>query len=169
MRSNELFFVDSKHPFGTVVRGIDIYNEMPSVSELQEIISAARNSIRYLRKYYNGDNNSLIKELVDAHEESMFSPVRQKARPKKLTMVYLMSNKRNGFTKIGKSFNPSSRERTLQAEDPLNEIIFSFGPTDDSVEKMLHEEYSHLRVRGEWFHLSTVDISNIIAKLKSQC
>jgi len=67
------------------------------------------------------------------------------------TFVYLMRHQ-NGLTKIGKSNNPSTRERTLQAEDPRLEMIFHC-KSRGSIERRLHQIFESVRVRGEWFDL----------------
>lgn len=82
-------------------------------------------------------------------------------RPKKLGYIYLMTNKRNGYTKIGWSQNPQVREGTLQSEEPEVELLHTFtGSTDD--EKALHKAFEKKRIRGEWFNLSESDIYALI-------
>lgn len=65
--------------------------------------------------------------------------------------VYLMSHV-NGLTKIGLSRNPSTREKTLQAEDPRLKLIWSV-PGSRKMERRLHDIFGSVRVRGEWFNL----------------
>lgn len=65
--------------------------------------------------------------------------------------LYLMRHS-NGLTKIGKSINPQSRERTLQAEDPRLSIVF-VASNKGCYEKALHCIFADLRKRGEWFDL----------------
>ena len=73
--------------------------------------------------------------------------------------IYLMFNSRNGFTKIGRSKNPSLRERTLQGQEPEITILAWWqGPI--SLEKDLHQKFDSKRIRGEWFDLS---IKNLMA------
>jgi hypothetical protein len=58
----------------------------------------------------------------------------------------------NGLTKIGRAVNPEAREKTLQAEDPRLEMIFS----SDGIghyERKLHQVFADFRKRGEWFDL----------------
>lgn len=65
--------------------------------------------------------------------------------------LYLMKHS-NGLTKIGRSKRPKAREKTLQAEDPRLELIYTaenLGWLERKFHKMLSEE----RVRGEWFRL----------------
>jgi hypothetical protein len=78
----------------------------------------------------------------------------------KQTWVYLMKDLRSGFIKIGESVNPQYRERTLQAEQPLIELIEAWAGTS-SDEKALHKIFAEKRIRGEWFNLSEEDLENI--------
>lgn len=74
--------------------------------------------------------------------------------------VYLMRHS-NGLIKIGFSRNPQSREKTLQAEDPRLEMIFSV-ESERSTERRLHQIFDSLRVRGEWFRLAARHIDWIV-------
>ena len=75
--------------------------------------------------------------------------------------TYVMKDSNTGFFKIGKSVNPSFREKTLQSEKPTITKIFEF-PSD--VELSLHKKYSDKRVRGEWFALTDDDLIDINAE-----
>jgi hypothetical protein len=74
--------------------------------------------------------------------------------------VYLISHK-NGLTKIGRSKNPSIREKTLQAEDPMLKMIFTI-EAELHIESRLHDIFCDKRVRGEWFDLDERSIDWII-------
>jgi len=75
--------------------------------------------------------------------------------------VYLMRNKRNGYTKIGFSNNPEFREKTLQSEEPEIKLLCKF-KSIFSEEYWLHHEFKSKRLRGEWFDLNDSDIQSII-------
>lgn len=79
--------------------------------------------------------------------------------------LYLMLNKNNGHYKIGISKSPSYRERTLQSQEPVLDLIFSKlykqRSRAVSVEKILHSTFSEKRIRGEWFLLNEDDIKKI--------
>jgi len=115
-------------------------------SEYLEMRSKQRNIPVPLKSCFSslGDDN----EIVDKYLQDEKS------------YVYLMSHK-NGLTKIGRSKNPSIRERTLQAEDPMLEMIFSIEAESD-VESKLHRIFDDKRVRGEWFDLDERCIDFII-------
>ena len=92
--------------------------------------------------------------------KSYFDHIVDKQTSCDLSFVYLMKHK-NGFTKIGWSRNPEARERTLQAEDPMLEMI-AYWEDDRSTEKRLHQIFDSLRVRGEWFNLEKHHIDWIV-------
>ena len=66
--------------------------------------------------------------------------------------LYLMRHS-NGLTKIGRSVNPRTREKTLQAEDPRLRLIFK-AKDCGYLERGLHSRFAELRKRGEWFDLT---------------
>jgi hypothetical protein len=78
--------------------------------------------------------------------------------------TYLMEDTRNGLIKIGKSKNPERREKTLQSEAPSVEMRIAV-PTESDFESELHRDFSHLRRRGEWFELSSMEIKTVIERL----
>lgn len=65
--------------------------------------------------------------------------------------TYLMINTSTNYYKIGKSYNPILRERTLKAELPTLDIV---SICNIDIERQLHEKFEIKRVRGEWFRLS---------------
>lgn len=66
--------------------------------------------------------------------------------------VYFIGSS-SGFVKIGFSFHPEARLRQLQtAHVETLTLLGSVVATEDT-ESTLHERFSHLRVRGEWFRL----------------
>ena len=83
---------------------------------------------------------------------------KSKKATKKNGNIYLMGNKRNGYTKIGfTTKDPKYRESTLQSEEPEVELVKSFKGTMDD-EQRLHEEFHDKRLRGEWFDLDDSDL-----------
>ncbi len=79
--------------------------------------------------------------------------------------IYLILNKKSGNIKIGRSKNPSLREKTLQAEQPDLELI-SVWEAPKKVENELHKKYSDKRIRGEWFNLTFNDLKEIKDSMK---
>ena len=61
--------------------------------------------------------------------------------------------------KIGKSYDPYKREKTLCSDRcSINLVAYC----DYDIESVLHSMYSEYRVRGEWFNLSTNQVHCII-------
>ncbi len=78
----------------------------------------------------------------------------------KPTCVYLMQDDRTHLFKIGSSKKPEYRERTLQSDNPLVNLLV-YWDVDEADERYLHKTYKHKRVRGEWFKLTAFDIKRI--------
>lgn len=98
--------------------------------------------------------NRILESKENDSNNDIKTESQKQAAPKKL-YVYLMTNTRNGYTKIGVSNNPKHRERTLQSEEPEVELIFKRKVINAyRLEKELHEYYSDKRIRGEWFDLT---------------
>ena len=68
---------------------------------------------------------------------------------------------RNGYIKIGKSFNPTEREKTLQSKEPELSLIFCSPICLEFIEGVFHRLFEAKRVRGEWFALNEEDIQFI--------
>lgn len=68
----------------------------------------------------------------------------------------------NTQQKIGYSKNPDQRLKTLQTAnaEPLH-IHYAFQVDESiaaSVEKYLHRQYNHKRIKGEWFEMTPEEI-----------
>lgn len=98
----------------------------------------------------------LKKKLLQPNDE------KQNADCKK-PVCYIMVDEHTNYTKIGFSVSPEKRERTLQAEKPTIKLIHIF---EENHERHLHNEFSHKRVRGEWFNLTEKEVQKIIKKYK---
>lgn len=85
--------------------------------------------------------------------------------------VYLMIDISNNFHKIGISNSPKYREFTLQSEKPTIELLaskkFINRKIAKSFESALHSAYINKRMRGEWFQLNEMEISEIIYTLNN--
>jgi hypothetical protein len=78
----------------------------------------------------------------------VFGPVKPVQPVRGVSYVYLMYNSRNHHIKIGKSWNPMIRERTLQSETPELFMIACWR-ADAAIEKQLHKTYEDKRLRGD--------------------
>lgn len=81
--------------------------------------------------------------------------------------VYLMGDKSNGHTKIGKSIGPGYREKTLRSDKKeirllYNKKVLKMKLTED----YLHEKFKHKRLEGEWFDLSKTEIEEAKSIIK---
>ncbi len=79
--------------------------------------------------------------------------------------LYLMLNSKNGHHKIGISFQPTYRERTLQSEEPEISTVktrkFSNRKIAKEMEVDLHNKFANKRVRGEWFDLNIIELEEL--------
>lgn len=81
--------------------------------------------------------------------------------------VYLMRDRSNGHTKIGKSIDPGYREKTLRSDKKeiellFNKLVLKMKHTED----YLHERFKDKRLEGEWFDLSNAEIEEAKSLLK---
>lgn len=111
-------------------------------------------------------NVLMIFGLLEQDEIDAYHKYRPKDEPEHsnapLTHIYLMFDTRTAYTKIGRSKNPKARERTLQSDNPLIELLGSI-EAPVTVEKELHRRYADKRIRGEWFDLSESDRAEILS------
>ena len=73
--------------------------------------------------------------------------------------TYLMYDDMTQKFKIGKSYDPYKREKTL-CSDRCSIYLVAY--CDYDIESVLHSMYSEYRGRGEWFNLSTKQVHYII-------
>lgn len=90
----------------------------------------------------------------------------RKPTKRKVQSLYLLKNRRNGYYKIGVSFDPSKRTITLQAEDP-DVILIRSWENKGSREREWHRHFWRERLRGEWFQLTPAQIRYMIHKMRS--
>lgn len=107
-------------------------------------------------------------EIYNQQDPNWFERVMEERRnerrnnPKqKDTFLYLMRDTRTGLYKIGRAKNPAYREKTLQSDNPLIEIIKQW-PGTITDESDLHDRFKKKRVRGEWFNLNESDLDVIL-------
>ncbi len=111
-------------------------------------------------------HSAAVKEIWNQAAAEKLAREKKRAEPRtlELTFIYLLLDERTGYVKIGRAKDPSSRERTLQSENPCVSMIYR-GSADTRIEKDLHQEYAEFRVRGEWFKLSRAQIDEIIKRV----
>ena len=115
---------------------------------------AAQNSYKVLLDMVTEENNehtNMRKSFINSLIEKNTIVTRQK--------TYLMYDESTQKIKIGKSYDPYKREKTL-CSDRCSIYLVAY--CDYDIESMLHSMYSEYRGRGEWFNLSTKQVSLII-------
>jgi Meiotically up-regulated gene 113 len=149
----------------------DAIGSFPSIQELIDFKERIDNTIRALNEHYDGDHERVNAELsqeyyLQENAKNQDVPTRDKYRNQGNTYIYLMKSNLNGFVKIGKSINPRAREKTLQSEDPLLELVFVSPLIDGVNELFLHDKFRSKRIRGEWFNLTNEDVESIKIQLQ---
>lgn len=84
-----------------------------------------------------------------------------KNRSSFFTFIYLFKCNRTGYYKIGRSINPTFREKTINSENQDIKNIFTSPLTHPKKEKELHSIFKEKRVRGEWFKLTDEDVLTV--------
>lgn len=112
-------------------------------------------------------SSSYIHQMCDVKKMLSVPTIRAKKEKKedliktddRPTKTYLMIDESNGLIKIGKSFNPFKREKTLRSDTPKLRLIATL---DENKERELHVKYKKQRVRGEWFDLTSDQMLDLI-------
>ena len=78
--------------------------------------------------------------------------------------VYFISDE-DGYIKIGKASNVEARFNQLQTASRQELKVLAVKRGGHVLEGELHKRFSHLRVRGEWFHF-TSEIADFIGGIK---
>lgn len=79
----------------------------------------------------------------------------RRSREKAQRMTYLLSD--GEFYKIGTTISPAERAAKVQLGNAREIVVVAMAIGD--FEKQLHEQFSHLRVRGEWFRRDDAIVS----------
>lgn len=66
-------------------------------------------------------------------------------------MIYFVKSNGSSYIKIGTSIDVSGRVDSLQTANPKELKVKAILNGSFQTEKGLHELFSHIRVRGEWF------------------
>jgi len=128
--------------------------------ENSELISLTRDEAQWVKTCGASGFLEMLKDKDREIEEYQNRRFVDNRRRKDKTNIYLMEDGHTGFIKIGRSKNPSTRERTLQAQVPLLRMIWTCAGIN-SDEKILHDFFKDKRLRGEWFDLGEDDVRYI--------
>ena len=87
-----------------------------------------------------------------------------------MSCVYFIKHRNMKAVKIGftQEDNPDKRIRDFEVASPFGIVNLGYIITDDAkqLEKKLHELYSDLHIKGEWYELSDDEVYAIIARHK---
>lgn len=85
--------------------------------------------------------------------------------PKKIKGEVYILRSESGHCKIGRTSNLKRRLKALNGSSPVPHRLVCSIQSNDSydLEKVLHEMFSHRRIRGEWFALEQCDIETIVS------
>ena len=72
------------------------------------------------------------------------------ANPRR-TFVYFIQAEHGGPVKIGWTYDPDSRLKTLQTASPYKLVIRFLLPGTQRLEHYLHDRFAAYRLEGEWF------------------
>jgi hypothetical protein len=142
--SGDFLFID-----GCIRSGLNYIVQKPE--QYSQLVSALNN------KFVSKELKAMVMEELSKPEPL---PFKKKKQPPKPTKIYLMVDERTGYHKIGRSVNPTNREKTLQSDNPKIRLLECWETTSDN-EKTLHVQFHDKRVRGEWFALTDSDIEQI--------
>lgn len=157
-----VFEIDEDGIISSCTAGVAFFYEL----DLIKIRDACIKTIKLYKKHKMTD--SIVDERNDYYiKEFMSRNFPDAVKQKKDTYVYIMYDENTGYFKIGRSLNPTKRERTLQSEKASIKLIATY-PAKSSDEGILHKKFEHLRVRGEWFDLSDLQIAQIRQYFKNK-
>lgn len=105
----------------------------------------------------------VVTSILDDDRDNPYAP---EDKPKDAVMdsgyIYVLRAENNTY-KIGRAKNIKSRITTIQTSSPLkiDEVLSFFSDNYIEIESELHKRYGEKRIIGEWFSLSSEDISEI--------
>lgn len=81
----------------------------------------------------------------------------QRREPPKLRQLSIYIIKLHGLYKIGRSYDPEKRIKSMQLPG-VPEVVHIARPVPENAERMLHEKFFANRVYGEWFRLTDEEV-----------
>ena len=130
-----------------------IGNEISMLEGMNGIAIAPLSSKGFLR-FQTIEKIDIYRWLFDENEKEVL------VDDNKIKKIYLMLDSVNNLIKIGQSYYPKTREKTLQGVSPKWDLITTWiAPVEE--EKKLHKKYKDKRIRGEWFNLGFSDLKEI--------
>ena len=132
----------------------DLESKYDRLESACEKLNVGQNSYKVLLDMVtekNNENNNMTKSFINSliQTNTLFS----------WQKTYLMYDDITQKFKIGKSYDPYKREKTL-CSDRCSIYLVAY--CDYDIESVLHSMYAEYRGRGEWFSLSTNQVRLII-------
>lgn len=93
----------------------------------------------------------MYKHYLAAEAARKLIPKEEKVRKPLIDHLYLILDENNNTLKIGRSRNPHERISTLQVSTSNRLKLLHTLKDMGSIEKEVHEQFSHLRLASEWF------------------
>jgi hypothetical protein len=99
--------------------------------------------------------------LYFQHDESDF--VGLAVRISKMPIVYVIATPNFEYIKIGRTKSLKQRMNNIQSGCPFNLSFYNGIRTtrDSEVESVMHKLIAHVRVRGEWFRPTRIELDLI--------
>lgn len=139
-------------------RAVDILNYSFQFNDLNSLSEGLKNTewkVFELASLLSNENNlNLLGINIIPRYNSC-----EKSKKQKSFKTYLMTDSNTGYTKIGKSFNPEKREKTLQSEKPT---ISLFAVCKNNIETKLHNRFKTRHQRGEWYRFTNNEVLEIV-------
>lgn len=145
----------------TKSRAIAMRERGASYREIKETLGVGHSTIGYWLNSASADNNR-SKVSTRYHQDPAGHQARRKPVPKAARTVYAASHYKRyrhpeityfiecqGFVKIGRTKNISRRMIVFATSNPFALKLLG---TCSIGESQLHQQFSHLRHQGEWFH-----------------
>lgn len=131
--------------------------------EIIELGEVLQSTIDHLSSNQIAQAERIRNERVTAQWIKDQATQRQETPPRKPKNGFVYIAKAERYTKIGMSKTPIKRISMFDVQSPFDVNLVLLIPSDnmDLTEAELHERFSHRRVRGEWFDLSTDEIASI--------
>jgi len=147
----------------------EYYTWNNAIKRLSYGIAGSRKAYDALNKQDRIDVRTVAKQL---HELGKDIPTAVEAeKTNKQGFVYVITNKSAfpGFVKIGRAFNPESRLRGYQTGCPFRGYRLAhavYFHDCHQAELEIHARLDRLRMRGEWFKVTSDEASHEINQLR---
>lgn len=108
-----------------------------------------------------------MREMEFLPEQESQALAYYRSREPKLVFVYVMEvvGGTDGRWKIGRTTDPAQRLANMQTATSYTVRYVKVVEAHPSLERSLHMQFGHRRIRGEWFDLSDEDKQMVLARM----